>query len=185
MIGFNFSRQKRFGSRRAAAVTRVALGVAAMLVALGNPAMGDTPMPPRPEVMTTTSPNGAFTAVTKKTGRTRILDSKTKKEIWSMPGWRGTLYLSNDGRYAVTSAYVNLLPKDYPKDMVLFTFWKQGKKLRDVRLDEVVPDLTILRQTASHWHWGDLNGMNTRKEFAVTRVDGQSFVFDLETGKQK
>ena len=41
----------------------------------------------------------------------------------------------------------------------MLTFWKDGKLVRTVTVDELIPDKKILRRTVSHYSWGSISGI--------------------------
>ena len=69
--------------------------------------------------------------------------------------------------------------------MVLITFWERGKKLRSVSLKDVVPNKAVLERTVSHYHWGNIDGVNEHNELVVTRADGAKVRFDMSSGAKQ
>jgi len=103
-----------------------------------------------------------------------------------MSGWHRWLFVSNDGQHVATGYEgLNLIPLDYSPDMVLITFWEQGKKLRSVSLKDVVPNKAVLERTVSHYHWGTIDGVNERNQLVVTRADGVKVRFEMSTGAKQ
>jgi|SRR5438105_7692268 len=146
-------------------------------------ARGDTPLP-EPSKVTATSPNGAIRAVSDPKSGTRVEDSKLHKVLWSLPDWHRRLFVADDGKHLVTEYDgLNLIPTDFTDDLVLFTFWSEGRKLREVTVKDFVPDHRILEQTASHYHWGQIDSIDARDRLKVQRADGKTFLFDVTTGK--
>jgi hypothetical protein len=78
---------------------------------------------------------------------------------------------------------LNLIPTNSTDDLVLFTFWAEGQKLRDVTLKEFVPDRRFLQQTASHYYWGIVHGIDAQGHLKVERADKKIFLFEVTTGK--
>ena len=146
-------------------------------------ARADTPLPP-PAVKVSTSSGGTVRAVSDpRTNTTRIEVIATGKLLWTLPGWHRWVRVSDDGRHAVTE-YGNLIPVDHDAGMVLITLWREGKKVREVTLKELVPAPAVLKRTASHYHWGDVEQIDAQGRLAVRRADGQLFRFDMETGSR-
>ena len=103
-----------------------------------------------------------------------------------MSGWFRWLFVSNDGIHVVTGYDgMNLIPTDYTDDLVLFTFWGKGRRIRSVTLKEVVPRKSILTRTVSHYHWGSIEGINDKGLLVVVRADGKKLYFDVKTGLQQ
>jgi hypothetical protein len=78
---------------------------------------------------------------------------------------------------------LNLLPTDFTDDLVLLTFWSEGRKFRDVRVRDFLSDHHKLEHTVSHYHWGIVDGIDTEGRLKVERADGKIFLFDVSTGK--
>jgi hypothetical protein len=86
-------------------------------------------------------------------------------------------------RYAVR--WVEFSPTDFTDDVVLLTFWREGRMLREIRVRDFIPDHHILKQTASHYLWGKVDGIDPQGRLKVERADGKIFFFDVSTGKTK
>jgi hypothetical protein len=157
----------------------VFFGVAIALSA----AKGDAPLPP-PGKVTVTSPGGRVRAISDPKAGTRVEDAKSHKVLWSLPDWYRGFFISDDGKHLITEyAGLNLIPIDFTDDLVLFTFWREGRKLREVRVRDFVPDHRILQRTASHYYWGIVYGIDAQGRLKVERADGKIFFFDVTTGK--
>jgi hypothetical protein len=148
-------------------------------------ASADTPLPP-PSKVTVSSPNGRIRAVSDpESSITRVEDAKLHKVLWSLPDWYRSLFVANDGKHVVTEYDgLNLLPTDFRDNLVLLTFWREGKKIREVTVRDLFPDLSILQRTASHYAWCEDIGIDEQGRLKIERVDGKIFVFDVATGKQ-
>jgi hypothetical protein len=111
----------------------------------------------------------------------RAADSSTI--LWTATNWFRIAFLADDGQHFV-SGYdgMNLIPQDYTKDLVLVTFWRQNKKIRDVTVGELFPNTRILQKTVSHYNWGSITGI-TNSTLIVSRCDGKVFRFDVTTGR--
>ena len=146
-------------------------------------ARADSPLP-TPAIVTALSPSGHIRAVSDPKGGTRVEDVKQHKVLWSLPDWHRSLFVADDGRHLVTQYDgLNLLPTDFSDDLVLLTFWREGTKFRRVRVRDLLPDHRILRRTASHYHWGNVHGIDPQGRLKVERADGKIFFFDISTGK--
>jgi len=155
------------------------------LVLVPSVAMADAP-PSLPATHEISSANQAIQVISSPDEGTHILERVSQQELWSMPGWFRSLFVSNDGDYLVLGYDgISLIPQDYTDDLVLLTFLHRGKVLRKVTLKDIVPDPSILLRTVSHYQWGWIEGINSNGEFVVHRVDGTVFSFDLSTGLSK
>jgi hypothetical protein len=143
---------------------------------------GDTPLPP-PSKVTVMSPSGRIRAISDPKAGTRIEDAKLHKILWSLPDWHRSLFVADDGKHLVTEYEgLNLIPTNFTDDLVLFTFWRDGRKLREVKVRDFVPDHRILEQTASHYYWDIVHGIDAQGRLKVERADGKLFFFDVNTG---
>src|SRR5260221_5893950 len=103
--------------------------------------------------------------------------------LWTATNWFRVAFLANDGQDFVTGYDgMNLIPQDYTKDLVLVTFWRQDKRIRDVTVGELFPDTRILEKTVSHYHWGSIAGI-TNSTLIVSRCDGRVVRLDVTTGR--
>jgi hypothetical protein len=161
-----------------------ALRPLALIVALVSVATGDTPLPPLSKV-TVNSPSGRIRAISDPKAGTCVEDTTLHKVLWSLPDWHRSLFVSDDGKHLVTQYDgLNLIPTDFTDDLVLLTFWREGRKRRDVKVRDFVPDRHILKHTASHYHWGRVHGIDAQGHLKVERADGKIFFFDLTTGNK-
>jgi hypothetical protein len=155
------------------------LVVAALVVGV---AKGDTPLPP-PSKVTVTSPNGAIRVVSDPKTGTRVEDVKQHRVLWRLPDWHRAMFVANDGKHLVTEYDgLNLIPTDFTDDLVLLTFWREGRKIREIRVRDLFPDHSILLRTASHYAWGHIEGIDAEGRLRMQRVDGKTFLFDVTTG---
>src|SRR5215510_13690027 len=150
------------------------LVVVATLIAVCA-ARSDRPLLP-PATVSAMSPSGRIRAISDPKAGTRVEDVKRYKVLWSLSGWHRSLFVADDGKHLVTQYDgLNLLPTDFTDDLVLLTFWREERKLRHVRVRAFVPDHQILKPTASHYYWGNLDGIDTQDRFKVERADGKIF----------
>jgi len=145
----------------------------------------DSPLAP-PAIMSATSPDGSITAISDPAKSiTKIEKTKTKKVLWQIPGWHRWLFVANDGKHAVTGyGGMNLIPQSYDKKMILISFWREGKKLRDVSLEEIITKKSMLEKTVSHYHWGGIEKIDEKGRLVVKRADEKVLFYDVATGLQ-
>jgi hypothetical protein len=144
----------------------------------------DAPLPP-PEPNKDWSGNRRYETSSDPRGETTCTDLKTKKELWKIPQWFRWSFISNDGVHLVTGFDgLNLIPLDYKDDLVLLTFWENGKKTRDVTLGELIPDKSILEKTVSHYHWGSIKGFTEDGNLQISLADNKKVFYDVATGKK-
>jgi hypothetical protein len=66
----------------------------------------------------------------------------------------------------------------------MLTFWKDGKLVRTVTVDELIPDKKILQRTVSHYSWGSISGLTKNGLLEVILEDGSKHYFDPTTGRR-
>lgn len=148
------------------------------------PAHADSPLDPPAKVIAT-SPDGFIIATSYPVSLVTKIENKEKKALWQIPGWHRWLFIANDGKHAVIGYDgMNLIPQDYNNHMVLISFWREGKKIRDVTLEEVVPKKAMLKKTTSHYHWGSIEGIDRKGRLVIKRADEKVLLYNLETGRQ-
>jgi hypothetical protein len=149
-------------------------------------ARGDEPLPP-PTKVTRTSPSGRIRAISDpESNTTRVEDAKSHRLLWTLPEWHRAFFVPDDGNHLVTEyGGLNLIPTGlFIGHIVLFTFWEEGKKIREVRVKDFIPDRRILERTASHYLWRETIGIDQHGRLKVERVDHRIFLFDVATGKE-
>lgn len=161
------------------------IGFAAAAIASLSSLRADLPLPP-PQDYQVRSANGQYVAkVTVAPPMTTVYAMQEGKETqaWSMVGFYRQVFLADDGQHLVIgyNGY-NLISTNYSPDMVMVTFVEQGRILRQATLRELLPDLSKLQRTVSHYHWGHTPGINNRGEFVVETVDYRELHFDVRTG---
>jgi hypothetical protein len=103
---------------------------------------------------------------------------------WSVPGSHRSLFVADDGKHLVTQYDgLILIPTDFTDDLVLLTFRRERRKVRDIRIRGFFPDHRILEHTVSHDHWGIVHGIDAQGRLKVERADGKIISFDVSTGK--
>jgi hypothetical protein len=109
-------------------------------------------------------------------GRTRWL--------WSMDGAFQVGWLSNDGEYFVAgNEGLNFLPINYNKDQVMLSFFKQGRLINQIRLNQLITDFNRLRKTTSNYRWAKYFGLNICGYLAVETIEGRRILLDVTTGR--
>lgn len=145
-------------------------------------ARGDTPLAP-PGKITATSPSGRIRAISDPNAGTRVEDVKLQKVLWSLPDWHRSMFVADDGEHLITEYDgLNLIPVDFSDDLVLLTFWRQGKKIREVTVRDLFPDRQGLVRTVSHYAWRLTIDFDASGRLRVSRIDGKIWLFDVSTG---
>jgi hypothetical protein len=147
-------------------------------------AKGDEPLP-TPTKTTATSSNGRILAVSDPKTGTEVEDLTQHKVLWRLSDWYRSMFVADDGRHLV-SQYdgLNLIPLDFRDEFVLLTFWREGRKIREVRVGDLFPDHSILVRTASHYLWRHAIEIDAQDRLKLQRVDGRIFFFYVATGKE-
>src|SRR4051812_36558644 len=122
----------------------------------------DEPMPP-PTKFIVRSSDGRVAAISDPDATTtKIIRTADKKILWEIPRWESVLFLANDGRHVVAGyGGGNLIPVEYDERMVLFTFWREGKQIREVTVKEFVSNKSKPHRTVSHYHWGRIDRIDS------------------------
>jgi hypothetical protein len=113
-------------------------------------ARADMPLPP-PSTIIAISPNGRIRAISDPNGDTRVENVKLQKVLWSLPEWHRSIFVANDGKHLVTEYDgLNLIPVNFTDDLALLSFWREGKKIREVTARDFFPEHRALVRTVSH-----------------------------------
>jgi hypothetical protein len=144
----------------------------------------DEPLAP-PKTYTIHSPSKKFVATIDPNRGVKVRSADSSKTLWKAPKiWSRSALLADDGEHLVTGYDdLDLIPLDYTKDLVLITFWRRDKKIKDITVGDLFPDTKVLRRTASHYHWGSLKTI-TETTLTVKLCDNSKVIFDIATGKQ-
>jgi hypothetical protein len=136
----------------------------------------------RPARYEVASPSGKYVAILDPKTGVVVRTAGATNVLWSGTNWFRVAFLADDGQHLVTGYDgMNLIPRNYTKDLVLVTFWRRDKKIRDVTVGELFPDTRILKQTVSSYYWGSIKGI-TNSTLIVNRCDGQVVGFRVSTG---
>jgi hypothetical protein len=155
-----------------------------LALACAVPALADSPLPP-PSIKTTKSASKRFEVVSDPEKGTRCTDLSSSKELWNLPDWYRWSFLCDDGRHFITAFDgFNLLSQNYKGSDVMLTFWKDGKSVGAVTVDELIPDKKILQRTVSHFSWGSIPGITKNGLLEVILEDGSKQYFDPTTGRR-
>ncbi|MEO7931833.1 MAG: hypothetical protein ABIT76_01610 [Chthoniobacterales bacterium] len=150
-------------------------------------AIGDSPIPPS-EDQIIKSPNAKFEAsITLEPPQTTVFDvsgAGQRQLLWSKPGFHRIAFLADDGRHLITVyGGANLIPLDYSPGLVLLEFFDGPKLVRRVTVSEIMPDLSKLERSVSHYAWGNRWGLDSEGYFNVETVDLRRLKFDVSSGK--
>jgi hypothetical protein len=157
----------------------VVVGILAITISATR---GDMPLPP-PSKVTATSPSGRVRATSDPEAGTRVEDLRLQKVLWSLPDWHRSMFVTDDGKHLVTEYDgLNLIPVDFTDDVALLTFWREGKKIREVTVRDLFPDHKGLVRTVSHYAWRLTIDFDAKGRLRVSRIDGKTWLFDVSTG---
>jgi hypothetical protein len=147
-------------------------------------AHADSPLPP-PTKVVQISEGYKFAVTSDPQGNTTTCrDRSTGRVRWTIPQWYRNFYISPDGDHLVTTYDgVNLIPLNYPNTSPLLTFWKAGKKIKEVSVGELIPNRRILKRTVSHYYWGNVLGIRNGN-LEVRLANDQVLHFDMKTGQR-
>ena len=159
--------------------------LAAALLASVSAAFADAPLPP-PSRLIQWTPNRRYVAVADPQGDAVTVyraQGAERLELWSIPGWQRSFFLADDGVHLVVCpSGLNLLPVEYRRSWNLLRFYERTRVVREWSLDQLIPDLTKSRRTASHYEWGHCAGFDSSGSFLVKTVDRGTLRFKPATG---
>lgn len=161
----------------------ILLGVAASFAASAN-LRADVPIPP-PTDYEVQSASGRYVAkMTVDPPSTTVYEEREGKRVavWAIQIFHPRVFLSDDGEH-LAGVFNHLLPIPYSPDMVIIHFVEQGRTIREVTLHDLMPDLSKIVRTASHYDWGEFGDLNKKEEIVVETVDYRELRFDLKTGR--
>ena len=104
-------------------------------------------------------------------------------EIYRVPGWHRSAFLSNDGVYFLSgSPGLNLVSKNADKNTVILTVWRYGKKSFEVKLGHVLSSMDSLQDAMAHSFWGYNKGFTAQGLFEIDTVEDKQILVDPKTG---
>jgi len=158
--------------------------VMALATAFAAPLAGDEPLP-KPERKVYRSPSGNFLAVSDPTTRvtTVFAAADRRRALWTLPGWHGVVYISDDGALIVGYYGSNLLARDYlPSEALLSFYHGSAKPVKVVAIQDLVGPKD-LRATVSHYSWGAFLGID-KGRFLLEVNGGRRIAFNPATGER-
>ena len=160
-----------------------AIVVVALLAAA--PAYADSPLPPPLTYTIRPAHTKACWAEISVESDSLTVYRKTvsgREALWSVPGWYRVADLADDCRSLMTGFDgANLVP-DADPTRVLLRFHRDGKLLREYRLDELM-DPKRLQRTVSHYQWGNYLGIERGHFYRIVTNGRGEQVFDMATGQ--
>jgi len=162
-----------------------AIVLAGAMLFVAMPTAADEPLAPRSPI-TKCSANGQFcaTADPKLDAVLVYRSHERQRELWRLGGWERSFDLSDDGDHLVVCySGLNLLPLEYKPEWVMLRFYTRDRLVRQFTLRELIPDLTRLKRTASHYEWGQCAGFRGDRSYEVRTVDRGALRFELGSGR--
>lgn len=105
----------------------------------------------------------------------------SKEEIWSVPFYSSTNYLSNDGNFLISFGGVA-----HGLESLAVSFHLKGKLLKSYRVRDLIQDQTKLDYTVSHVFWqsssSDPGFISSEQVFRIPMIDGHVCHFEVKTG---
>jgi len=149
-------------------------------------AFGDAPLA-LPSPAERWSPNRRYVAVAdpkKDTITIYRVEGQTRTESWRRDGWERAFDLADNGEHLIVCyGGLNLLPLNYETSWAMLSFYKRGVVVRKWSLRELIPDLSKLQRTVSHYRWGHCVGFDSKGLYEVQTVDRGKLRFDVCTGE--
>jgi hypothetical protein len=103
------------------------------------------------------------------------------KKLWMQKGWVRNAFLTHDGQHFIVGyPGQNLLSLQHAPNETMLWFYKSGKLIRRVTLDQLIHDRKNLQPTVSHYYWGHIEGLDKNEALIVTTVEKRTFRFDRE-----
>ena len=148
-------------------------------------AKADQPTPV-PQKITVQSADGLVSVISDPAAppTTKIVRASDKKVLWEIPGWHGGIFVSKDGKHVVVGNRGGFIPVEHSEKMVLFTFWGEGAKIREVTLNEFLSDKSPLLRTMSHYIWGHIEKVDANGSLVVRDAAEKVFRYDMTTGRE-
>lgn len=104
--------------------------------------------------------------------------------LYVVPGKHPWAMMTNDGEFFISfvNGY-NLLPGNAEKTTVVLQIWKQGKLLHVIELQHLISDMQNLRNTASHFYWGQVSAVQA-EHLLLDTVEGEKML-EFHSGQVK
>ncbi len=120
----------------------------------------------------------------------------SKKSLWTVEaGYSREVYPASDGLHAVLQ-HLHVIgiegrkcgnsPEEPPVDPVVLSFYASGRRVRNVRLSEVLDHERFCKELGPGWH-GWMNSASideAEKHFVLVDRDGKRVAFDLASGER-
>jgi hypothetical protein len=108
---------------------------------------------------------------------------REKIPMWSTEACFEEVWVANDGQHIIGATYAEgTLPSGYTKEEIIFSFFKSGKSIGDIRLSEIISDFSKLKKTQLGLRWGDLKGFNEAGYLVAETVENEILMLDPTTG---
>jgi hypothetical protein len=153
------------------------------LLCFSGHANADSPLP-APERLTICSSMKTFCAVSDPDKKiTTFFDNRSKKNLWSIPGWHRWLLVSNDGEsVAIGYGGLNLVPYDVSLKEPVIHFYHRGKRVHSVLLGDIYQNITQMRETASHRVWLNNLSINKANQLVLQLPNNKQIAYRMKTG---
>ena len=103
---------------------------------------------------------------------------KPRQPLWTIDWYAFTVYVSSDLQHLVRMGPWARSPKN-----LAVSFYKNGKLLREYRIDQLVADPLSLPHSVSHFRWKKKVSFDSEKNrFTIETLAGKTYVFDATTG---
>lgn len=107
---------------------------------------------------------------------------REKIPMWSTEACFEEVWVANDGQHIIGATYAEgTLPSNYTKEEIIFSFLRNGKSIGDIRLNEIISDLSTLKKTQLGFRWGNLKGFNEAGYLVAETVENQILMLDEPT----
>lgn len=134
-----------------------------------------------------TSANGEFELKLEKDGEWILRSTKSNQEIYRLTGKfldSMTILISDDGKSVV--AIDDYSDQNYENNPDILIFYRNGKKIKSYKLDEIIGTPKVLRVSASHFTWTleyeDAFSIKDSK-LNLTTYNLNNYIFDTKNGE--
>mgnify|MGYP003386153446 CR=1 FL=1 len=99
----------------------------------------------------------AYSEVNKNTTVYAVNGKFNIKELYQIPGWHRSIFISQTGKYvAIGYSGLNLVNRDVTDQEVMLTVYENGKLVKAYTLGQLLHTMDSLKPTSSHYHWGSI-----------------------------